>query len=154
MDQSELKPYEPGNPHLFGHYLDSVMGYTRKPDWSHLHILVGPKEVSRPFLFVVANHSLFCIYCSIIMQIFHYDCISVSLLSNTRLVNNISVFWTLHWHYNPGNMSKYTFGSYIIAWKNLSKSFDCNSFYAKQLDVCTKSWLSKEHTVPIRKDDD
>jgi len=35
MDQSELKPYQPGNPHLFGCYLDCVMGYSQKSDWSH-----------------------------------------------------------------------------------------------------------------------
>jgi len=32
MDLSTLTSYEPGDPKLFGSYLDSVMGYTQKAD--------------------------------------------------------------------------------------------------------------------------
>ena len=47
------------------------------------------EEISRPFLYVVANHSLFC---SLHRQIIYYDC--MPLLSNTGLSEYTSVFYT------------------------------------------------------------
>lgn len=128
MDQSELKPYQPGNPHLFGCYLDCVMGYSQKSDWSHFLLFwLYSIQVFRTFR---SNYSLAC---TLLLHV---------LLQGTSLKHKISTQWAHrsvhvppHMQDTPSNTSKYTMNFWqVIAW---SKSVNYNLFYDKQLNMCT-----------------